>query len=56
MNNMKDNAMLLAILSMLLMQFTILLSAEARFSRIEQKIDEYFAPINDVELPKWEEK
>ena len=45
-----------SIISILLIQLGFLISTEARFSRIEKKIDEYFAPINDVELPKWEEQ
>lgn len=31
-------------------------SNEFRLGRMEQKIDEYFAPMNDVELPKWEDQ
>jgi hypothetical protein len=45
-----------AIISILIIQLGFLISSEYRFSRIEKKIDEYFAPINDVELPKWEEQ
>lgn len=50
--NMKeDRVTMFAILSILLIQLGVLLSNEFRFSRIENKIDQYFAPIYDVELP-----
>ena len=54
--NMKeDRVTMFAILSILIIQLGVLISNEFRFSRIETKIDEYFAPINDVELPSWED-
>lgn len=54
--NMKeDRVTMFAILSILIIQLGVLISNEFRFSRIEQKIDEYFAPIEDVQLPQWEE-
>ena len=53
---MKENRLImLAILSILIIQLVILLSNEFRFGRMETKIDQYFAPIEDVELPAWEE-
>ena len=55
MNNNTNN-ILFAILSILVIQFIILFSNEIRFSRLEHKIDQYFAPIEDVELPQWEEQ
>ena len=51
----EDRVTMFAILSILIIQLGVLLSNEFRFSRIETKIDQYFAPINDVELPSWEE-
>ena len=54
--NMKENRLImLAILSILIIQLLVLLSNESRFGRMEAKIDQYFAPIEDVELPEWEE-
>ncbi len=54
--NMKENRLImLAILSILIIQLVVLLSNEFRFGRMEAKIDQYFAPIEDVELPTWEE-
>ena len=54
--NMKENRLImLAILSILIIQLLVLLSNESRSGRIEAKIDQYFAPIEDVELPAWEE-
>jgi hypothetical protein len=47
---------LFAILAILLIQLGVLISNEFRFSRIENKIDEYFAPIEDTPLPGWEEQ
>ena len=52
----EDRVTMLAILSILIIQLGVLLSNEFRFARIETKIDEYFAPIYDVELPEWEER
>jgi hypothetical protein len=46
---------LFAILAILLIQLGVLISNEFRFSRIENKIDTYFAPIEDAQLPNWEE-
>jgi hypothetical protein len=54
--SMKENRLImLAILSILIIQLVVLLSNEFRFGRMETKIDQYFAPIEDVELPVWEE-
>lgn len=54
--NMKENRLImLAILSILIIQLVVLLSNEFRFGGMEAKIDQYFAPIEDVELPTWEE-
>ena len=52
----QDRITMFAILSILLIQLGVLISNEFRFSRIEKKIDEYFAPIENVELPEWEDK
>ena len=53
---MKENRLImLAILSILIIQLVVLLSNEFRFGGMEAKIDQYFAPIEDVELPTWEE-
>lgn len=53
----------LLILMILLLNFLIhiynqklLLSNNNYLLELTQKIDQYFAPINDVELPKWEEE
>lgn len=53
---MKENRLImLAILSILIIQLVVLLSNEFSLGRMEAKIDQYFAPIEDVELPEWEE-
>ena len=53
---MKENCLImLAILSILIIQLVVLLSNEFRLGRMETKIDQYFAPIEDVKLPEWEE-
>jgi hypothetical protein len=52
----EDRVTMFAILSILLIQLGVLLSNEFRFSRIENKIDQYFAPIENVELPEWEDE
>lgn len=53
--NMKEyRVTMFAILSILIIQLGILISNEFRFSRMEQKIDQYFAPIEDIALPEWE--
>jgi hypothetical protein len=54
--NNNINTILFVILSILIIQLMVLFSNEIRFSRLEQKIDQYFAPIDDVDLPKWEEQ
>jgi hypothetical protein len=51
----EDRITMFAILSILIIQLGVLISNEFRFSRIEKKIDEYFAPIENIELPQWEE-
>jgi hypothetical protein len=54
--NMKENRLIMfAILSILIIQLVVLLSNEFRLGRMETKIDQYFAPIEDVKLPEWEE-
>ena len=54
--SMKENRLImLAILSILIIQLVVLLSNEFRIGRMETKIDQYFVPIEDVELPEWEE-
>lgn len=52
----EDRITMFAILSILLIQLGVLISNEFRFNRIEQKIDQYFAPIENVELPEWEDE
>jgi hypothetical protein len=51
---MKDKTILFAIVSILIIQLMLAFSNEFKLNRIEQKVDQYFAPIEDVELPKWE--
>ena len=54
--SMKENRLImLAILSILIIQLVVLLSNEFRIGRMETKIDQYFVPIEDVELPELEE-
>jgi hypothetical protein len=54
--NMKENRLIMfAILSILIIQLVVLLSNEFSLGRMEAKIDQYFAPIEDVKLPEWEE-
>lgn len=54
---MKENRIImLAILSILVIQLIVLLSNEFRFIRMENKIDSFCAPINDAQLPEWKER
>jgi hypothetical protein len=51
---MKENRhILLAISCVLVIQLFVSFLNEFRLSKIEKKIDEYFAPIENVELPQW---
>lgn len=52
----KNNSILISILAILTIQLLVALSNEFRFNRMENKIDEFFAPIEDVPLPSWEDK
>lgn len=52
----EDRVTMFAILSILIIQLGVLISNEFRFFRIENKIDQYFAPIENVELPEWEDE
>lgn len=54
---MKDNKLImLAILSILIIQLGVMFSNEFRLHRMETKIDQFCAPIEDIELPIWEEE
>ena len=48
-------AMLIVVFSMQLYNQKLLLNIIGEINDIDKKIDKYFAPIEDVELPKWEE-
>lgn len=54
MNNTTN--ILKTILVLQILQFLVLLSYELKFNRVEKNISDYFAPVEDVELPKWEEQ
>lgn len=47
--------MLIVIFSMQLYNQKLLLNIIGEINDIDKKIDKYFAPIEDVELPQWEE-
>lgn len=47
--------MLIVVFSMQLYNQKLLLNLIGEINGIDNKIDKYFAPIEDVELPKWEE-
>lgn len=62
MNDRKKFNYNLMILMVLLLNFLIhiynqklLISNNNYLSELTQKMDQYFGPINDVELPRWEE-
>jgi cell division protein FtsL len=48
-------AMLIIVFSMQLYNQKLLLNIIGEINYIDNKIDQYFAPIEDVELPAWEE-
>jgi hypothetical protein len=50
----EDRVTMFVILSILIIQLGVLISNEFRFSRIEQKIDQYFLPEIDVDFSKLE--
>ena len=50
-----SNTLQSATICIVIIQFFFLASVDSRLSRIEKKIDNYFAPIEDVPLPEWEE-
>ena len=52
---MSDKNISIAVLTILIIQLFVLFSLEVKFYRMENKINEYFAPIEDVPLPEWEE-
>jgi hypothetical protein len=47
--------MLIVVFSMQLYNQKLLLNIIGEINDIDKKIDQYFAPIDDVELPQWEE-
>ena len=47
--------MLIVIFSMQLYNQKLLLNIIGEINDIDKKIDKYFAPIEDVQLPQWEE-
>jgi hypothetical protein len=49
-----NNKVQLSILVILIIQFFVLFSFEAKLRAIEKKMDTYFAPIEDIPLPEWE--
>jgi ABC-type phosphate/phosphonate transport system permease subunit len=48
-------AMLIVVFSMQLYNQKLLLNITGAINNIDNKINQYFAPIEDVELPAWEE-
>jgi cell division protein FtsL len=48
-------AMLIIVFSMQLYNQKLLLNIIGEINDIDNKIDKYFAPIEDVQLPQWEE-
>jgi hypothetical protein len=48
-------AMLIIVFSMQLYNQKLLLNITGAINNIDTKIDKYFAPIEDVQLPQWEE-
>jgi cell division protein FtsL len=49
-------AMLIIVFSMQLYNQKLLLNIIGEINDIDKKIDQYFLPIDNVELPKWEER
>ena len=49
-------AILIVVFSMQLYNQQLLLSIIGEINDIEKNIDQYFSPIDNVELPKWEER
>jgi hypothetical protein len=49
----QTNINLIIIICILIIQFFVLVSMDFRLIRIESKMEEYFAPINDLEFPEY---
>ncbi len=47
--------MILFLFSVVLYNQRLILNMNSHIQDIDNKIDKYFAPIEDVELPQWEE-
>ena len=47
--------MLIVVFSMQLYNQKLLLNIIGEINDIDKKIDQYFGPIDDVELPAWDE-
>jgi hypothetical protein len=50
-----NSYILKSILAILIIQLVVLISNEFRFMRMESTINNFFAPIEDIELPSWED-
>ena len=49
-------AILIIVFSMQIYNQKLLLNIIGEINDIDKKIDQYFSPIDNVELPKWEER
>jgi hypothetical protein len=52
--NKDDKKIIVAILAILIIQLMVSISNEYRLHRFETKIEAYFSPLEDVDLPEWE--
>lgn len=50
------NTALLAVLAMLIILLSNSMYIDFKLNAIESKIDTYFAPVEDIPLPEWEDK
>jgi cell division protein FtsL len=53
--NLMITVILLFLFGIILYNQRLIINTHDHVIEINQKIDQYFAPINDVELPSWEE-
>ena len=54
--NLMVTTILLFMFVIMLYNQKLLLNMNSHIQEIDNKIDQYFGPINNVELPEWEER
>jgi cell division protein FtsL len=54
--NLMVTVILLFLFTIILYNQRLILSMNSHIEDLNNKIDQYFGPINNVELPEWEER